>query len=294
MAFSYKPYEESEAVKRARENLANIESQRPAEWTGGTYGSQLKDAYDRINNREKFNYDFNADALYRQYKDQYMRQGLMAMQDAQAQSAALTGGFGNSYAVTAGNLAYQDYLSRINGVIPELQDAAFQRYQAEGDDMADAYDRLRGLYNTEYGEYQDRLNVFNNERNYLYNLAQDLAKDDYDRYNDEYARALNLYNMNNSSSGGSGGGGGGRGKDPGQTESHWYDGLGDTASEAKSYLLGYGKDMDAQAYYSWLQRKGVPGEVVDELMDKRYPKIFATAPVNNASVGFAKRVAMTK
>ncbi|MBQ7247131.1 MAG: hypothetical protein IJS22_03455 [Lachnospiraceae bacterium] len=219
MAFTYKPYEESEEVKKARQKLANIESQRPEEWTGGTYGTQLQDAYNRLQNREKFNYDFNADALYNQYKDQYMRQGLMAMQDTLAQSAALTGGFGNSYAASAGNMAYQNYLGKLNGVIPELRDMAFQQYQAEGDDLADNYDRLRGLYGTEYNEHQDRMNTFNNERNYLYNLAQDLAKDDYDRYNDEYARALNLYNMNNVSSGGRGGGNGGTDKEKPEPES---------------------------------------------------------------------------
>ena len=49
-------------------------------------------------NREDFQYDVNADALYQQYKDRYVELGKDAMEDTMGQAAALTGGYGSSYA----------------------------------------------------------------------------------------------------------------------------------------------------------------------------------------------------
>ena len=36
---------------------------------------QLKETANKILNREKFSYDLNGDALYKQYKDRYTQQG---------------------------------------------------------------------------------------------------------------------------------------------------------------------------------------------------------------------------
>ena len=139
MAFSYKDYVESDAVKKkreeaeansiykessavksARDNLQTHTNNKVADWSGGTYGEELKEELNNSNNGRKFAYDLDADALYQQYKDQYINQGRLAMQDAMGQASALTGGYGNSYAATVGNQAYQSYLTQLNNVIPEL------------------------------------------------------------------------------------------------------------------------------------------------------------------------------
>lgn len=91
--------------------------------------------YKEYANRKPFSYDFNADALYQQYKDRYIQQGQMAMQDAMGQAAALTGGYGNSYAASVGNQAYQQSLQQLNDVIPELYKLAYDRYDQKGQDM---------------------------------------------------------------------------------------------------------------------------------------------------------------
>lgn len=58
-------------------------------------------------------------ALFDQYADYYKRQGMLAMEDTVGRVAAMTGGYGNSYAEVAGNQAYDshiaDYLKVING-----------------------------------------------------------------------------------------------------------------------------------------------------------------------------------
>jgi LysM repeat protein len=117
----------------------------------------VQQTLDKINSREKFSYDLNGDALYQQYKDKYIQQGKMAMQDTMGQAAALTGGYGNSYAATAGNQAYQAHLNNLNDIIPELQQMAYDRYNQEGQDLLNQYNMAMDVYGTKYGEYRDAI-----------------------------------------------------------------------------------------------------------------------------------------
>lgn len=234
MAFSYNNYTESDAVKKRREeadahskyvasdavNLAKQEmdkhnANKVADWTGGTYGESLKQAINKINNREKFTYDLNGDALYQQYKNQYINQGRLAMQDTIGQASALTGGYGNSYASTAGNQAFQGYLQNLNDVIPELYQIALNKYNAEGDDLRNQLGMYQDAYNTEYGEYRDRVsdwnttadrltdryyneanldyNRFTSDRDYYADMYKNESDREYGQYSDAYNRAFAQY-----------------------------------------------------------------------------------------------------
>lgn len=62
--------------------------------------------FDGILNRKDFSYDMNNDQMYQQYRDAYMRQGQQAMRDTMGAASALTGGYGSTYAQTAGSQAY--------------------------------------------------------------------------------------------------------------------------------------------------------------------------------------------
>ena len=97
------------------------------------------EALDAYLNREDFQYDVNADALYRHYKDQYTQLGKRAMQDTMGQASTLTGGYGSSYAQSVGQQAYQSYLSKMDDVIPELYQLAYQKYQDEGNRLYKTY-----------------------------------------------------------------------------------------------------------------------------------------------------------
>lgn len=121
--------------------------------------TQLNDAINKILNREKFSYDLNGDALYQQYKNQSMMQGQQAMMDTMGQAAALTGGYGNSYAQTAGQQVYNSHLQQLNDKIPELYQMALSKYQMEGQDMYDQYSLLAGKEEQDYGRYQDKLSL---------------------------------------------------------------------------------------------------------------------------------------
>lgn len=108
-------------------------------------------------NREGFSYDLNADPLYRQYLQQYTAAGRMAMEDTMGRAAALTGGYGNSYAQTAGQQAYNTYLQQLNDRIPDLYELAYSKYQQEGDALRDRYELLKDRKDDAYKLYQDSL-----------------------------------------------------------------------------------------------------------------------------------------
>lgn len=184
MAFSYKDYTESDKVKQYYNTLSQHQNNKVADWTGGTYGQGVNDALNRVLNREKFSYDLNSDALYNQYKNQYINLGKLAMQDTMGQASALTGGYGNSYAATVGNQAYQGYLQQLNDVVPDLYQMALNQYNTEGENLKDQYSMLANQYNTEYGEYRDMVADWTTERDYLTGLYNDERNYDYGIYSD--------------------------------------------------------------------------------------------------------------
>lgn len=152
------------------------------------------DAYlSQYQNRDPFSYDFNSDALYNQYKDQYIQQGKMAMMDTMGQAAALTGGYGNSYAQTVGQQAYNQQLNQLNEIMPELYGMAYDRYNKEGQDLLDMYGMYMDREALAYGQHQDSLNNWYKQLDYLtdnYNTAYDRG---YDNYLLGYENAWNEY-----------------------------------------------------------------------------------------------------
>lgn len=184
MAFSYKDYQESKKVKDLYDQLTQHETAKPSDWTGGTYGQQMQDALKAIQNRPKFSYDLNGDALYQQYKDKYVQQGKQAMQDTMGQAAALTGGYGSTYSQSAGQQQYNAYLQSLNDVVPELYQLALNRYQMEGDDLQTQYALLADQYNTEYGQYRDKVGDWQTQRDYLAGRYDSERNTDYTMYGD--------------------------------------------------------------------------------------------------------------
>ena len=193
MAFTYKKYEESDKSKQYGTDLAQHEQNKVGDWTGGKWQESLNSAVDKVTNRKPFTYDLNGDALYQQYKANYINQGRTAMQDTIGQASALTGGYGNSYAVTAGSQAYQNSLDNLNNIVPDLYAAARSAYDNETNRLYANVDLYGNLYNQEYGEYRDKLSDWNNEYTRLYNRYNDERNYDYGLYSDAYNRAFGEY-----------------------------------------------------------------------------------------------------
>lgn len=174
-------YRESTAVQQARNNLEGLKA--PGEYQS-QYQGNINDLMNKINNREKFSYDLNGDALYQQYKDQYINQGRMAMMDTMGQAAALTGGYGNSYAASAGNQAYQESLKQLNDIVPDLYRLALDKYNSEGQDLYNQYAMYNDQEQAAYGRYRDSVSDYQQNRAYLQGVYDNERNFDYSKFTD--------------------------------------------------------------------------------------------------------------
>lgn len=197
-------YKQSDKVNLAEQQKAAAE--QALKNYGGynfNYGRQADydKAMDAILNRKKFSYDLNGDMLYQQYKDNYINQGKLAMMDTMGQASAMTGGYGNSYAATVGNQAYQSHLQGLNNIIPDLYALALQSYNAEGDRLATNLNALgsdrqlaQSEYDTKYNADMSRLTAdrdyhttnYNNERSFDYGSQYDSVNANNEAYWNEY------------------------------------------------------------------------------------------------------------
>lgn len=174
-------YNQSQDVTDAWNKVKYLEGSKPGDYVS-KYGDQIQALLDKILNRDPFKYDFNADPMYQMYKDRYLQQGRMAMQDTMGDAAALTGGYGNSYAATAGQQAYQSYLQGLNDRIPGLRDFAYNAWLNEGDRMRSNLSTLQGLDESDYARYRDTVGDYKDELNYYYNRFGDMSDREYNRY----------------------------------------------------------------------------------------------------------------
>jgi hypothetical protein len=150
----------SAAVDQAYALLQQQQTNNLSKW------QDAADAYlSRYENRDPFVYNMNADALYNQYKDMYVNQGQLASMDVMGQAAALTGGYGNSYAQSVGHQAYNQYLGQLNTIVPELYQQAYDRYAQEGQNLLNMYDIYANRENQEYArDWEKQMFEYQKER----------------------------------------------------------------------------------------------------------------------------------
>ena len=116
--------------------------------------SEMSAIYGDLGN-DKFKFDLNGEELYQQYRDQYLRNGRLAMMDTMGQAAGLTGGYGSSYAQQVGQQTYQGYVNDLNAIVPNVYSAAYQRWRDEQGDKLDRYKLASDMYSTTYGAELD-------------------------------------------------------------------------------------------------------------------------------------------
>ena len=102
--------------------------------------AELERLYAAITGRPAFSYDPASDPVYNSYAQSYRRRGRLAMRDTMGQAAALTGGYGSSYAQSVGQQQYDSYLQSLGEALPELYGMAWQRYNAESDALKTAWE----------------------------------------------------------------------------------------------------------------------------------------------------------
>lgn len=179
--------------------------------TGRTsYTDKVEAMLGKIENRDKFSYDFNTDPLFQASLQGYMNSGQIAMQDTMGQAAALTGGYGSSYGTTAANQAYNAHIQEAFSNLPEYYGMALDAYNQETQDMYNLlemysgqdqmeYDRLANayalnsanaanIYDQEYNNFWQGQNFAEGQREFNANMAYKQSRDAVEdaRYQQEY------------------------------------------------------------------------------------------------------------
>lgn len=182
-------YQRSDRVNEYYNKTRNLEKNKPDEFES-KYEDQISSILDNIMNRPKFSYtseDMVNDDLYKMYRDQYMRQGNLAMRDTMGNAAALTGGYGNTYASAAGQQAYDNYVSMLNDKALDFYDRAYQRYNDEGQNLYNQMNVVTGLDNTDYQRHRDTVSDYYNDLNYYNGRYNQEYGYDYGQYQDRVA-----------------------------------------------------------------------------------------------------------
>lgn len=175
------PVQDTAPVEEIKPQSYTYQGQAPAQYES-PYSAQIETILNNIINRKPFSYDAGADPIYNQYKDMYTKQGNLAMRDTIGNAASLTGGYGSSYAQSVGQQAYDSYLGQLNNVIPELYQAAYGRYQTEGNNMLNNLSALQGLEQQSYGKHRDAVGDYQADRAFDYNQYIDaIAQDNWNR-----------------------------------------------------------------------------------------------------------------
>lgn len=215
-------YTPGSAVQQAQAYLNQVQSRRPGEYQS-QWDGELTELYNRIANRKPFSYDIGTDPVYQQYREQYQRQGRLAMQDTMGQAAALTGGYGSTYGEQVGQQAYNAYLQNLNDVVPDLYNAAYNRYRDEGTDLYNQYGLLSDRENQAYSRYRDTVNDYYSDLSDARSAYDSAYSRDYNQWSDqlsywsqkaanENSAYLQQLAAQSRARGGSGGGSGGSSK----------------------------------------------------------------------------------
>lgn len=174
-------YKKSDSVKKAEKKLNNWEKNAPDEYDS-KYSAEIDGILNDILNRERFTYNLNADPLYEQYRELYTRNGKKAMMDTVGEASALTGGYSNSYAVTAGSQAYHEYLDGLNEVALDLRDRAYEQYGDEGEKLFEDITLLRSLDGDDYDKYLNQLERYYKDGEYLLDRLTAMSDAEYEQF----------------------------------------------------------------------------------------------------------------
>lgn len=164
--------------------------------TAPTQDPRIEEYLNKYLNRDEFSYDVMSDPLYQQYADIYRREGDRAMRETMAEAAASAGGM-NTYAMTAAMQANNYYNSQLNDKVPELYQAAYDKYLKNIDLQLQDLGVLQGMDDTQYARYRDTMADWKDDRNFAYGAYLDDVQQGNWQTNFDYNSMLDNRNFNN-------------------------------------------------------------------------------------------------
>ena len=111
--------------------------------------------------------------MYRKLKDESIYLGKRAMNDAMGAASALSGGYANSFAQTAGEHAYQDYMAQLTSGMDEMYQLALSAYDAETGRMESELKALTDAESKAYERYVNDIEEYNKTLEYYYKKLLD-------------------------------------------------------------------------------------------------------------------------
>lgn len=157
----------NDRVKTARENLDRIKAEGAPGKYQSEYASQISETQDALNkmNEKGFAYDYTKDLAYQQYKSRYTRGAELNSEDTAARAASRSGGYGNSWATSSGQTAYQSTMAGLSDAADSLYDQAYNEYTTKKNDLTNRLSALQSQdqlalekHQLNANNYWDRLN----------------------------------------------------------------------------------------------------------------------------------------
>ena len=265
--------------------LAYIATKKPTEvaaYKPGTYTSKYADQLgSALNTVTNWNYNPLQDASYQALAKVYGARGNIAAKNTLADAAALNGGYGTSYAVSAAQQARNQYNQELAALVPDLEANAYNKATTR-------LNALRDADNTDYGRFRDT----EQDRQWAYTQNYQKYRDLMADYQWGQNYNLDIYGLRQAAASGGGGGGGRRRSGGGGYGGGGYGGGGGSSSLSTQYAVGAAQGA-AKALTASLGSSLSGGNLVNAAKIGASQK-KKTSTAASSYVGAGKVKAMTK
>lgn len=156
--------------------LKKTESSKPSGYDGKDT-LEADNIANELKRTKSFSYSPTSDASYIAAKKEYTENANEALKNTLGASAALTGGYANSWGNIAAQREYNSVMSKLESIIPELYEAAYERYRDGIDDKFKLLDEYRASDKEKYSRYRDDVADWQDARDYYYGIVRDDIKD---------------------------------------------------------------------------------------------------------------------
>ncbi len=164
------------------DGIAKWKDERPASYKNN-YSNEIKGLLSDLTGMD-FSYDPENDLAYKLIRDENRKAARLAMEDTMGRATAMTGGYLNTYAQGAAQQAYSGELSKTADYIPELYEAAYDRFSDERDSLSDSIKLLSDLDSKEFDKYTALMKQYLSEGEMLFDNYKWESEEEFDRFLD--------------------------------------------------------------------------------------------------------------
>lgn len=171
----YKPSEKVQTYQQQSDNMLNAAKAMGDFSYDSQYTDKITGLLDKAENMKfDMNYSLTDDPAYQSYRDQYVHNGQLAAQEAMGNAVQQTGGYGSTAATTASQQAYNESLTQLNNIVPDLYGQAYEREWNKFTNERDVLQQLAAAYQSQDQlEYDQALNTWTNNFNQYITLANE-------------------------------------------------------------------------------------------------------------------------